>query len=213
MNKSQQATTFYNCYVRLSDQKKEEFSRLCNKLLSYNYLCAARAKDQEDYYKIVSELELYISYFALMDYVVEYHQVDKVINLYNQQNYNRYIFKKNESVVLLLLRRFYYQKMQEVSLLDQVTVTMEELHDAIQITGIFDKRLNKGEMKDILRLFKRYHIIDTTGQSDDDQSVIIIYPTILYVLPIQQLEELDNRLQEYRKRGDRYEETSENEDY
>ncbi len=213
MNKSQQATTFYNRYGRLSDQKKEEFSRLCNKLLSYNYLCAARAKDQEDYYKIFSELELYRSYFALMDYVVEYHQVDKVINLYNQQNYNRYIFKKNESVVLLLLRRFYYQKMQEVSLLDQVTVTMEELHDAIQITGILEKRLNKGEMKDIMRLFKRYHIIDTTGQSDDDQSVIIVYPTILYVLPIQQLEELDNRLQEYRKRGDRYEETSENEDY
>ena len=69
MNKYQQATTFYNHYVRLSDSKKEEFSRLCNKLLSYNYICASRPKDQDDYYKIVSELDLYVQYFALMDYV------------------------------------------------------------------------------------------------------------------------------------------------
>ena len=90
MNKYQQATTFYHHYVRLSDSKKEEFSRLCNKLLSYNYICASRPKDQDDYYKIVSELDLYVQYFALMDYVVEHHQVDKVINLYNLQNYNHF---------------------------------------------------------------------------------------------------------------------------
>ena len=110
---------------------------MCNKLLSYNYICASRPQDQDDYYKIVSELDLYVQYFALMDYVVEHHQVDKVINLYNLQNYNRYTLKKNESIVLLLLRRFYYQKMQEVSLIDQITMTMEELHDAMLATGLF----------------------------------------------------------------------------
>ena len=214
MNKYQQATTFYNHYVRLSDSKKEEFSRLCNKILSYNYICASRPQDQDDYYKIVSELDLYVQYFALMDYVVEHHQVDKVINLYNLQNYNRYTLKKNESIVLLLLRRFYYQKMQEVSLIDQITMTMEELHDAMLVTGLFEKRINKGEMRDILRILRRYHIIDTTGQSDDDQSIIIIYPTILYVLPVQQIEDIDHRLAEYsRQGGDKSEEAREDEDY
>ena len=68
MNKYQQATTFYNHYVRLSDSKKEEFSRLCNKLLSYNYICASRPKDQDDYYKIVSELDLYVHPELLKNY-------------------------------------------------------------------------------------------------------------------------------------------------
>ena len=124
-------------------QRKKSFHVCVNKLLSYNYICASRPKDQDDYYKIVSELDLYVQYFALMDYVVEHHQVDKVINLYNLQNYNRYTLKKNESIVLLLLRRFYYQKMQEVSLIDQITMTMEELHDAMIVTGLFEKRINK----------------------------------------------------------------------
>ena len=136
------------------------------------------------------------------------------INLYNLQNYNRYTLKKNESIVLLLLRRFYYQKMQEVSLIDQITMTMEELHDAMIVTGLFEKRINKGEMRDILRILRRYHIIDTTGQSDDDQSIIIIYPTILYVLRVQQIEDIDHRLAEYsRQGGDKSEEAREDEDY
>lgn len=214
MNKYQQATAFYNHYVRISDSKKEEFSRLCNKLLSYNYICASRPKDQDDYYKIISELDLYVQYFALMDYVVEHHQVDKVINLYNLQNYNRYTFKKNESIVLLILRKIYYQKMQEISLIDQITVSMEELHDALMATGLFEKRINKIEIREILRLFRRFHIIDTTGQSDDDQSIIIVYPTILYVLPVQEIDKINQRLAEYSKQGsEKDEETRENEDH
>ena len=78
----------------------------------------------------------------------------------------------------------------------------------------FVKRINKGEMRDILRILRRYHIIDTTGQSDDDQSIIIIYPTILYVLPVQQIEDIDHRLAEYsRQGGDKSEEAREDEDY
>lgn len=213
MNKYQQATSFYNKFIRLSDQKKEEFSRLCNKLLSYNYICATKPKDQEDYYKIIGELELYVDYFALMDYIVEHHSVDKVVNIYNQQNYNRYHFKKNESVILLILRKHYYLKMQEVSLLDHITMTLEELHDSLNSTGIFEKRINKTELKDIFKILKRYNIIDIMGNSDDDQAVIIIYPTILYVLPMQQIEQIDNRLNEYKKRGENVEEISEDEDY
>lgn len=214
MNKYQQATAFYNHYVHISDSKKEEFSRLCNKLLSYNYICASRPKDQDDYYKIISELDLYVQYFALMDYVVEHHQVDKVINLYNLQNYNRYTFKKNESIFLLILRKIYYQKMQEISLIDQITVSMEELHDALMATGLFEKRINKVEIREILRLLRRFHIIDTTGQSDDDQSIVIIYPTILYVLPIQEIDKINQRLAEYSKQGDEKDEkTRENEDH
>lgn len=208
MNKYQQATNFYNRFVRLSDAKKEEFSRLTNKLLSYNYLCASRPKDRDDYYSIISELDLYVSYFSLMDYVLENHSVDKVVNLYNQQNYNRYLFKKNESVILLLLRKIYYQKMQEVSLLNDITVTLEELHDAIAATGIYEKRINKSELKEVFRVFKRFNIIDFTGNSDDDNAVIIIYPTILYVLPIERIDEVEKILTDYHKRGEKIEEIS-----
>ena len=133
-------------------------------ILSYNYICASRPRDLDDYYKIIADLDLYVSYFALMDYVLENHSVDKVVNLYNLQNYNRYSFKKNESVILLLLRKFYYQKMQEISLLDDITITLQQLHDAINTTGIFGKRINKSELKEVFRVLKRYNIIDLTGR-------------------------------------------------
>lgn len=211
MNKYNQATKFYNHFVRLSDNKKEEFSRLANKLLSCNYICATRTKDSSDYYAIISNLEVFSCYFGLMDYVLEHHAVDKVVNLYNEQNYNHLAFKKNETIVLLILRKVYYQKMQEISLLDQITMTLEELHNEMITTGIFERRMNKTELKDILRLFKRFNMIDFTGQSDDDHTVLILYPTICYVLPIEKIEEVEKRLEEFTKRGEKDEETSEDE--
>jgi hypothetical protein len=205
------ATIFYQEYIKLTDVKKDEFSRLTNKLLSCNYMTASSLLDKDDYYKIISDFQLFESYFSLMDYVLEHHSHDKVIHIYNKQNYNHYHFKKNESIILLLLRRYYYTKMQEVSLLDDITMTLEQLHDAMISTGIYDKRLNKTELNDILRVLKRFNIIDLNGKSSDDQSLIIIYPTINYVLPIEKIEEIETRLQDYMKRGDDNEKTSEDE--
>lgn len=102
--------------------------------------------------------------------------------------------------------------MQEISLLDDITITLQQLHDAINTTGIFGKRINKSELKEVFRVLKRYNIIDLTGNSDDDNAVIIIYPTILYVLPVERLEEIDNILADYQKRGDINEEVSQDED-
>lgn len=101
--------------------------------------------------------------------------------------------------------------MQEVSLLDNITITLQQLHDAINATGIFDKRINKSELKEVFRVLKRYNIIDVTGNSDDDNAVIIIYPTITYVLPVERLEQIDDILLDYQKRGDSSEKTSQDE--
>lgn len=209
MNKSEAINTFYKNYNNLSDNKRNTFSNLVNKLLSVNYMCSSKNKD--DYYSIVGDLDLYTSYFALMDYTLEYHQVDNVINIYNNQNYNRYNFKKNESIVLLILRKIYFQKMQEISLLEDITVTLEGLHEELMTTGIFDKRINKSELQAILRVLRRFNIIDSSDALDNDQSIIIIYPTICYVLPIERIEEIENRINDYTKRGEYNEEVSKNE--
>lgn len=211
MDKYQSATRFYNKYVKLSDSKKEEFSRITNKLLSVNYLCAAKEKDKDDYYYIVANLELFTAYFELMDYSLENHKVDSVVNLYNNQNYNHYSFKKNESVILLLLRKLYFQKMQEISLLEQVVVTVEELHDAISTTGIYEKRMTKTELMDVFRLLRRFNIIDFAGSIGDDANTIIVYPTISYVLAIDKLEQIENIIIDYGKRGEIDEKISEDE--
>lgn len=211
MDKYQSATRFYNKYVKLSDAKKEEFSRIVNKLLSVNYLCAARERDKDDYYYIVANLELFSAYFELMDYSLENHKVDSVVNIYNNQNYNHYSFKKNESVVLLLLRKLYFQKMQEISLVEQVVVTVEELHDAINTTGIYEKRMTKSELMEVFRLLRRFNIIDFVGNIGNDSNTIIIYPTISYVLAIDKLEQIENIINDYGKRGGDDEKTSENE--
>ena len=45
---------YYKGYINLTDTKKKTFSRLCNKLLSENFIYASKTDDRNDYYEILS---------------------------------------------------------------------------------------------------------------------------------------------------------------
>lgn len=199
MNKYKHATNFYNKYVKLKDTEKEEFSRLTNKMLSNCLLTLKKQKDRKDYFLILSNLSLFQSYFAIMNYELNHHEKDQVLHLINLDNNNQFHLKKIETIILLTLRKLYFIKMQEVSLLDDITVSIEEFHDELLRTGLFSKRITKTELFDSFRVMKKYSLVEVIGDLDKDSSVIRLLPTILYVIPYNKIEEIDEVLKNFEK--------------
>ena len=199
MNKYKHATNFYNKYIKLKDTEKEEFSRLTNKMLSCCLLTLKKEKDRKDFFLILSNLSLYQSYFAIMNYELNHYEKDQVLHLVNTDNNNQYHLKKIETIILLTLRKLYFIKMQEVSLLDDITVTVEEFHDELMRTGLFNKRINKTELYESFRILKKYSLVEIIGDLDKDSSIIRLLPTILYVIPYNKIEEIDGVIRSYEK--------------
>ncbi|MGL5041983.1 MAG: DUF4194 domain-containing protein [Culicoidibacterales bacterium] len=186
-------------YDKLSETKKKEFSRIANKLLSVNYLTRLIEKDRSDYFFIVNYLRLYKKYFAVLDYELQYFEYDELISLVSTQNYNHLQFKKFESVLLLLLRKIYHQKMQQIAQHKGIITSVEELISAIEEVGLTTGRLKKTELKDALALFKRYNICQLNGKIDEEDATITLYPTILYIIPIEKIDAIDKQLKLYLK--------------
>ena len=202
MNKYKHATNFYNKYIKLKDTEKEEFSRLTNKMLSSCLLTLKKQKDRKDYFLILSNFALYQSYFAIMNYELNHYEKDQVLHLINLDNNNQYHLKKLETIILLTLRKLYFIKMQEVSLLDDITVSIEEFHEELLRTGLFNKRITKTELFDSFRVMKKYSLVEIIGDLDKDSSIIRLYPTILYVIPYNKIEEIDEILKNFEKGED-----------
>ena len=52
-----------------------------------------------------------------------------------------------QTIVLLLLRKLYFQKSQELQDTEFIHITLGELHGEIEATGIYNERLKKTELK------------------------------------------------------------------
>lgn len=201
MNKYQNATQFYNGYIRLKETEKEQFSRLANKLLSSCLLTSKKEKDRNDYFLILANLPLYKNYFSLMNYELNYYEKDSVLHLINTENTHLLHLKKLESIALLTLRKLYFIKMQEVALNDEITITIEDFHDELLKTGLFQKRITKTELNDCFRIMKRFSLVEVLGDVEKDQTVVKLFPTILYIIPYNKIEEIDDLLKSYDKGG------------
>ena len=152
MNKNELMKNMSQAYLLLSEKRKEEFSRILNRLLAVNFICGGRKRDREDYYFISENEQLFKDFLMMLDY--DFH-------LY-------------------------------------------------KATGIYNERLKKTDLKNIYHFLSRYNICERIGDLNEDDTRLIIYPTINYILPIQKIDEINQRIQQYKK-GDHDENINESE--
>lgn len=199
MNKNEIMQKVTEEYIELSDLQKDKFSRLVNRLLAVNFLCGARKKDRDDYYYIQSHEFLFKNFFILLDYEFYLKKVDSIAYIQNQQHYNHLHLNQLYSVILLLLRKLYFQKTLELQDSDFISITVGELHSEIETTGLYDKRITKTDLKEVYQFLSRYNICERIGDLNDDETRLIIYPTINYILPVSKIDELTNHINSYKK--------------
>ena len=207
MNKNELMKNMSQAYLLLSEKKKEEFSRILNRLLAVNYLCGGRKRDREDYYFISENEQLFKDFLMMLDYDFHLYKADRVIFIHN---YNHLNLNQMQTIVLLILRKLYFQKSQELQDTEFIHITLGELHGEIEATGIYNERLKKTDLKAVYQFLSRYNICERIGDLNEDDSRLIIYPTINYILPVQKIEEINQRIQQFKK-GDQYENTNESE--
>ena len=197
MNKSEIAEGFAKKYSRLNETEKNTFSRIANKLLSASFIVESRENDRNDYYDAQHRISCYQDYFAILDYEVILHQNEKVIQLKSREHYNHFNLKLNESIVLLLLRKIYAVKAREVSLHENIIVTVEEVHDAVSEIGFLNRRMNKTDFREIIRLFKRFSLLDNIGSLDSDDTMLVLYPSILFAVPYEDITQITTMIRNY----------------
>ena len=78
------------------------------------------------------------------------------------------------------------------------------------IISAVDEGLKKTDLKNIYHFLSRYNICERIGDLNEDDTRLIIYPTINYILPIQKIDEINQRIQQYKK-GDHDENINESE--
>lgn len=105
---------------------------------------------------------------------------------------------KLETVIVLVLRLLYHKGSLNVNSSSDISTTLGNIITEINQTGIFKTQVPKTDYKNALTLLRRYKLVDfkfTDFEKEDN--VIIIYPTILYVAKIDNIDMLNQKINTY----------------
>ena len=191
---------------------KDNFSRICNRLLSSCFLCKRNETTKADYYFVIKYREQFSKCLSLLGYRLEVNEEYGVIQLTNPQNYNRYNMKLFESILLLILRILYDEKKRELSVSDEVIVNVGDIHEKFLSLKIREKMIDKTTFRNAISTLKRFQIIETLDANlTDEDSRIIIFDSVLMAVRVEDIKAAYEKLEIYRKGGSTSEEADEGE--
>lgn len=189
---------FLEKYKTFNDTKKSNFSKIVNRLLNESFLIREKDEDKDDYYKAIEAIDELNNYLSIMDYEVIYDKDINLIYIKSLDNKNRIHLTKFVTVVLLLLRVEYFKASKKASLTDLVSITFDELKQAVKKTNIYKDEKSTNEYLEALKELKRLKIVNyKVGNDFSGETRIFIYPSILYVVSIENVENLSNLLKKY----------------
>ena len=210
MNKTQATKQFSENFLDLKEAEKTTFSRIVNKLLQVNLLTKRKIADANDYRFILAFKEIFEAFFVLMDFSLNIKREDEVVYITNDSLYNHLRLKKEESILLLVLRILYQRKKDFVTLDEDVEIFLHEIHSELMRIGYLDnKRITKDKLKPTLSFLRSYNLIDYIDRGLHDDARIKIYPTIIYVTNLESIKEVVDKLDGYMEGSEINEETDE----
>jgi len=183
-------------------REKDDFKRLCNKLLSTCFLCKGNITSRGDYYFVIRHKEKFAEYLGILGYRLEINEEYGVIQLTNPQNYNRLNLKLFESIILIIFRILYDEKRRELSVSDEVIVNLGDVQDKFLSLKLRDKMIDKTTMRNTLNMLKRFQLIEILDKDfGSEESRILIFDSILMAMRVEDIKMAYEKLEIYRKKA------------
>lgn len=193
-------------------REKEEFKRICNRLLGTCFLCKGNVTNRADYYFVIKYKEFFEEYLAVLGYRLEINEEYGVIQLTTPQSYNHLKLKLYESILLLILRILFDEKKRELSASDEVIVNIGDIHDKFLSLKIRSKMIDKTTLRNAISLFRRLQLVETLDKDlSNEEARLLIFDSMRMAIRVEDIKQAYEKLEIYRKGAGSDEETDKNE--
>ena len=178
--------------------ERETFQRVCRRLLKQTFIVRDKNEESRKNYLFVSKNYDPVSlYFRLIGFDIILDRGNGVVMLRNYAEEsgigriqsNRLQLKKDESIVLCCLWTLYVDRLKEGNLTRPILITVADLRFALEKYGIKDE-IDKTRLRDMLKIFIRYQLVDVKGEVGDPDCLIRLYPSLEFALDTEEFRHL-----------------------
>lgn len=180
-------------YEKMTVTQQTQFRDTANKLLQSTFLSRDKKDNRDAYYFLMSYKDIFDEFFQILGYEIELDVPSGSVMLTGTSASNALKLKRDESIILLILRLLYHEKMKDTSLNDNIVCMVGDIHTKYDYLEI-KRKLNKTDLISALRLFRRYNLIEVTGDLSSSSCRIVILPTILMAIKSEDITEVFNTI-------------------
>ncbi len=199
MEKREIGPAFAEAYGLLKEREKEDFSRISNKLIHETFIIKGKENERNDYYFVQENLTLFRLYFAVIDFEVINDISKGIIFIRTLADHNRVRLTKFETVILLILRKFYYMKSKEITSTSKIIITLEDIVTEVRASQIFNADKKMATYRSALKNLRQYKVIDYEKRNILPESNIEILPSILLIITQEDIDAINARLKDFAK--------------
>ena len=192
-------------YGKLTESDRELFRTSLNLLLTESFLIRSLDSHARCYRFTVANFDLMESYLALAGWGLKKDEHLGVVSFAGPPG-ARLQLKKDESILLLVLRLLYGEKAAELAIHGERTVRQQEIQDRLRMLAEISFR--KTPFVNLLRRFQALRLIRVVGPEEDPESTVILYPSIPFALDEIALEETSERITAYQSSAEEEDEES-----
>lgn len=186
---------FNDLYCSLSEADKTLLKNVTIRLLKVNYLL--RINNERLYSFVANNKEIITLFFEYMNFEFKLREDKELIYIKSNDESLISNINKNETLALLVLRLLYQNKIEEVSLIDEVEITIKEFQNelfAINFDSNNNDRVRRSTINEMLKIFKQHNIIYYKGDLALDDTIITIYPSIEVAMDFKEISEILTRI-------------------
>jgi len=186
----------------LPDKARRDVPRVINRLMGRTFLYQDADADKDDYYFVHRYRSIFESLLRLAGFSLlhdDYHRIFQVVSDYS---YCRAHFRLDETLMIVVLRKLYEERLEHLSLASDPVVTIGEVREEYRTITGKERDLGIVQYQDLLRRLRTRGLIDTLdGKTIDVRNAdarLRLRGSVRMILPVKNADEMDAWLRKYR---------------
>lgn len=190
----------------IPEKSRRDVPRIVNRLLGQTFLYQDVEADKDDYYIVHRYRAIFDGLLGLAGFSLLHDDYHRIFQAVSDFSYCRARYKLDESLMIVVLRKLYEEKIEHLSLANDPLVTIGEVREEYRTITGKERDLGIIQYEALLRRLRSIGLIDTIdGRSidvRDAESRLRLRGSVKLILPVQSVDELDAWLRKYRASGD-----------
>ena len=189
----------------IPEKSRREVPRIVNRLLGQTFLYQDVDSDKDDYYFVYRHRAVFEGLLELAGFSLlhdDYHRIFQVVSEYS---YSRARFKLDESLMIVVLRKLYEEKIEHLSLANDPVVTIGEVREEYRTITGRERDLGVVQYETLLRHLRSLGLVETIDGRNidvrDGEARLRLRGSVKLILPIQSADEMEAWLRKYRAGG------------
>jgi hypothetical protein len=186
----------------IPEKSRRDTRRVVNRLLGQTFIYQDVEADKDDYYFVHRHRAIFESLLSLAGFSLLHDDYHRIFQAVSDFSYCRAHYKLDETLMIVVLRKLYEEKIEHLSLANDPMVTVGEVREEYRTITGKERDLGVVQYEMLLRRLRSIGLVDTLdGRSIDVRDAdarLRLRGSVRLILPIQSADEMEAWLRKYR---------------